>query len=137
MYPACKICVSSRRKGYQSPNHKENDRKYRNSTRAELYKKNPQYYLWYIAKKRAEKQGHEFSIKPEDIIVHEFCPIIGSKLDVLTNNIETGMSLDRVDNRRGYIPGNVHAISRRGNLRKSDLSIQEVKNLLKYMEDNS
>jgi len=110
------------------------NKKWYRGTRAKAYRKNPKKYLWDVAKKRAQRFGVEFTITPEDIVVHSVCPITQQPVAIFTNKISTSMSLDRVDNSKGYVPGNVHAISRRANLRKSDLTKQEVRNLLQYME---
>jgi hypothetical protein len=102
--------------------------------RREKYKKDPLYYLWYIAKKRAKKKNIRFNIQPEDIIFTGWCPITGEKLDVLTNKLRNSISLDRKDNTKGYEKGNVFAISRWANLRKSDMSIHDLLNIIEYME---
>lgn len=132
--PDCISCSKGTRKGYRSPNHALNNRKYDRGKRAELYKKNPLYYLWYLAKKRASQKGLDFNIEPSDIIFTGYCPITGEKLDIGTNKLDTSISLDRVDNSKGYIKGNVVAISRWANLRKSDMSWQDLSNIMNYME---
>lgn len=137
LYPSCRDCVNQQKKGYRAPNHLVNNRRYERTTRRDQYRADPKKYLWAVAKSRAKKFGVEFTIKPSDIVLYTTCPVTGEELDCITNNIRTGMSLDRIDNSRGYIPGNVAIISRRANLRKSDLTIGEVKNLLKYMENSS
>jgi hypothetical protein len=45
------------------------------------------------------------------------------------------MSLDRVDNDKGYITGNVRVISRKANLMKSSLTIDILKKLIKYINN--
>jgi hypothetical protein len=43
-------------------------------------------------------------------------------------------SVDRIDNARGYVAGNVCIISQRANLLKKDATVDEVRSLLRYME---
>jgi hypothetical protein len=45
------------------------------------------------------------------------------------------MSLDRVDNTKGYIPGNVRVISRKANLMKSSLTLDVLEKLIKYIKN--
>lgn len=87
----------------------------------------PERYILSAAKARAKKRGHEFNIELEDIIVPEFCPILGIKLQY-NKGTQAGDSpaLDRLDNNKGYIKGNVHIISVRANRLKGDCSLEEM-----------
>lgn len=44
------------------------------------------------------------------------------------------MSLDRVDNNLGYIPGNIRVISRKANLLKSSLTLDVLEKLIQYIK---
>lgn len=44
-------------------------------------------------------------------------------------------SLDRKDNSKGYVPGNVFIISHRVNTLKGSISLEELRALLKYMKE--
>ena len=80
------------------------------------------------AKNRAKKEGIQFNIELEDIIIPEFCPLLGIKLS-LTNdnsNIDNSPSLDKIIPSRGYTKGNVMVISHRANTIKSNASIDEI-----------
>lgn len=80
------------------------------------------------ARRRAEKQGWEFSITESDFEIPPVCPIYGIELDQYAagvNNPHTP-SLDRIDSTKGYIPGNVPVISLRANKHKSDASRDEL-----------
>lgn len=120
----------------QKIDHNRRNRKYYSSTRAYQYKKNPILYLYRVAKKRASKFNVPFSIAVEDIPVNTHCPIFGTELSVLTNSMNTGMSLDRIDNDKGYIPGNVAIISRKANRLKADGSVEQFEKIIQYMKDN-
>lgn len=108
--------------------------KYNKTTRKDKYLKDPALYLWQTAKARAKVTNQEFTIDVSDIIIPEVCPVLKIPLNVLTNNTH-GASLDRVDNSKGYIKGNVAVISRRANLYKSNMTIDILKSLLNYMEN--
>lgn len=99
------------------------------------FTENPRHYLWYVARTRARKYGVEFSIKEEDIVIPEYCPILDTKLTKGNGYLPNAMSLDRVDNDKGYIPGNVRVISRRANLMKSSLTIDILEKLIKYINN--
>jgi repressor of nif and glnA expression len=44
-------------------------------------------------------------------------------------------TLDRICNGRGYVKGNVRVISWRANSLKRDANIEEIRSILKYMEN--
>jgi hypothetical protein len=90
-------------------------------------------YLYRIAKKRARQANLEFTITPQDVGTPDTCPVLGIPLyfsDVRTDNTP---SLDRVDNTKGYTPGNVQVISWLANRLKQDLSIQNIRSLYQYL----
>ena len=132
--PYCKPCINEKRRGYRSPNANVNNRKWKTTTRAEKYKRNPRKYLWDTAKVRAKKNGTPFTITVDDIPNTKICPITYRYMNVLENDSEDGMSLDRIDNTKGYVPGNVWIISRKANRLKSDGDIKMFKRILEYME---
>jgi hypothetical protein len=78
-------------------------------------------------KSRAKKMGIEFDISAKDIEITEFCPLLGVKLEfsgVPWN--PNGLSVDRIDPKKGYIKGNVWIISYRANRIKNDASLEEL-----------
>lgn len=85
--------------------------------------------------KRARKRGMEVNITLEDIVIPEFCPVLGLKL---TRNIgqKTGgrnsPSLDRIDNTRGYVKGNVIVVSLRANRLKNDATVEELQKIVDF-----
>jgi len=137
--PECKKCIKIKREDYRASyklKHNENNRAYYRR-RAEDYTLNPSVYLYTIARKRASKFNVEFSITEEDVKVPEICPITGVKMEVYINSAKQSYlyaaSLDRVDNTKGSIPGNVRVISRKANMMKRDLTIDIAEKLLRYM----
>lgn len=92
------------------------------------------------ARRNVKKTGHEHSIVAEDLIpLPTHCPIFGIKLTYGGTGypVASSASIDRVDNSKGYIPGNVQVISNRANSLKRDATISDVENLLAYMKECS
>jgi len=104
------------------------------SSRKIRFTNDPQHYLWYVASTRSRQNGIEFTIVKEDIIIPDICPILGCKLTKGNGYLPNAMSLDRIDNARGYVPGNVRVISRKANLMKSDLTMDILEKLIKYIK---
>jgi len=114
---------------------KEQSKTWYQGIRKKNFTANPRHYLWYVAKVRAKQKGVEFTITEEDIIIPEYCPILQMKLTTGGDGYrQDAMSLDRVDNSKGYIPGNVRIISRWANLKKSSMTIEELERIIKYMK---
>jgi hypothetical protein len=96
---------------------------------------NQEANLWYNARTRAKKLGILFNIDVSDIRIPNYCPVLGLELKkgngVVANN---SPSLDRVIPELGYVKGNVEVISMRANRLKNDATLEEMRNLLKYLE---
>ena len=110
------------------------DEEYRQRVRA----KNASYYqrmdiailMVQRARKRARAAGLECSITNNDFEIPEYCPILGIKLERGAG--PASPSLDRIDNSRGYVPGNIQVVSRRANTMKSDASSKELAAFVRY-----
>lgn len=91
------------------------------------HKSNPERHMLQQAKRRAIRNNLEFSITLEDVIIPSMCPVLGINLFVAggiwTDNSPT---LDRIDNNKGYIKGNVIVVSWRANRLKGDATIPEL-----------
>jgi hypothetical protein len=105
------------------------------SVRKKKFIENPQHYLWYVARTRARKYKTEFNIEESDIIIPIYCPILNCKLEKGDGYLPNAMSLDRVDNNKGYIKGNIRVISRKANLLKSSLTLEVLENIIKYIKN--
>ncbi len=86
----------------------------------------------------AKNSGRECTISLDDIVIPEFCPVLGIRLMTKcmkrgTTSLDAAPSLDRRDNSRGYVPGNVFVISQRANRLKSDASPEELRRLWMYV----
>lgn len=83
-------------------------------------------------KKKARKNGREFSIKWEDLEHPTRCPILGIELDYLgVGEYGSQPSMDRIDNSLGYIPGNVWIISMKANTIKKQKDLEQLLQELK------
>ena len=96
--------------------------------------KNPSRYLHNQAKHRARKRNIYFDIQPEDIVIPEYCPVLGIPL-IMGRGVEVGPtynspSVDRIDPKKGYTADNVRVISWRANTLKSDASLKELQVLV-------
>lgn len=139
----CRKCCSEKSKLRYVDRVAANKRNqvYYYGTSAISYRADPRKWLFNAAKKRAKKRGLEFSITLDDIVFPQTCPIFNTPLDILIQDRKASYlnaaSLDRIDNSKGYIKGNVSVISRKANRVKSDLSVDQIKSLLQYMTRES
>ena len=94
------------------------------------------------AKSRTQKLGQEFTLEEKDIKVNTHCPYLGIEL-VVSDNVRSNESpsLDRIDNKKGYIKGNVEMISNLANTMKGCATKEQLmmfaKEILKRYEHNS
>lgn len=108
------------KRGYLSPTCK--------GCEAERYKKRYRTkegrakQLLITSKRNAAKKGRDFEITLEDIKIPEICPYLDIPLTYEEGNRSNSTpSLDRIDNTKGYVKGNVQVISWKANRLKSDL----------------
>lgn len=84
------------------------------------------------ARSRAKGKGLECTITVDDIILPEKCPILEVPLrpgDAY--DYDFSYSLDRIDNSKGYIPGNVMVISNLANKMKNCATKEQLKTFIK------
>lgn len=91
--------------------------------------------VWRKAKLRAEKKGVEFSITKEDVLAlrNDVCPVLGIPMNGALG-MDNAPTIDRIDNSKGYVLGNIQVISFRANYIKGNASLEELKQLVKYLE---
>mgnify|MGYP003680884614 FL=1 len=89
-------------------------------------------------KSRCKAKGIPFDLDVTDVIPPEVCPVLGIKL-VLHNQgrgyHSDSASVDRIDPTKGYTKGNVRVISARANLLKNDATSDELRLVLKDLEE--
>lgn len=99
----------------------------------------PEWKMHQRAKIRAKKYGREFNLEVSDIVIPEVCPVLGVPL--VQHRGRSGAfadspSLDRIDNNKGYVKGNVRVVSQRANQMKGDASREELIAFARWVLDN-
>lgn len=89
---------------------------------------NPARHLLHLAKRRAKRDGREFTLTLADITpLPSHCPVLGIPLGSGAASFAGGnYTLDRIDNDRGYTPDNVVVVSARANILKRDATPDEL-----------
>jgi hypothetical protein len=90
---------------------------------------------FFTRKRQNSKQKKwEFSIQMSDLEWPTHCPILGVELDWFAEyRKENSPSIDRINPKEGYIPGNVQIISWRANRIKNDGTAEEHQKIADYM----
>lgn len=105
-----------------------------------LRETSPEVFLLSGAKTRASKRGLEFDLVLEDIKVPAVCPLLEIPLVIGQGKVAPGSpSLDRIDNGKGYVKGNVWVISYQANSMKNNSSAEELRafctNVLRHLDE--
>ena len=102
----------------------------------------PEYKLWLSVRNNAKERGRECTIKPQEIVIPEKCPVLGIPLTPSLPGRQasnghgfkdTLPSVDRIDSDKGYITGNVQVISWKANRLKSNNTVETLELILNYM----
>lgn len=94
-----------------------------------------QKHLISASRCRAKKAGIEHTITWHDVHWPTRCPVLGIELNYSGGqgaHQPNTASLDRWDNDKGYVPGNVRVISLRANVLKKDGTWQELLAVAQY-----
>jgi hypothetical protein len=88
-------------------------------------------------RKRAIDAKLDFNLTTKDLKIPTHCPVLGIPLKLFTGGPAgrrnfNGPSVDRIDNSKGYIRGNVIVVSNRANILKSDATIEELIAIAKF-----
>ncbi len=95
---------------------------------------NPKMVMLTGAKRRAKKFNLDFNINTGDIIIPKVCPVLGIPLFIGNGKIcDNSPTLDRIDNTKGYVKGNVMVISFKANSLKKNGTAQEHLAIANYM----
>lgn len=89
----------------------------------------PEKKLRRWAQKRAKEKGLEFNIEAEDVIIPDKCPLLGIPLrtDIKKGEPRTNIAtIDRIDNKKGYVKGNIQVISHLANTMKSNATPEQL-----------
>lgn len=100
--------------------------------------RNPRAHLVIDARARAKRYGLPGTITTAEIEWVTHCPVFGIELFYgrTKGNGQrwNSATLDRKDNTKGYVPGNVFVISHRANRLKQDATIEQLEQILAYMK---
>ena len=94
------------------------------------------------ARDRARSLGRDFAITAADILpLPESCPVLSVRLDYSLKGAgcmkPNSPSIDRKDNSKGYVPGNVWVISYRANTLKKGRTVNELLALVAKEESHA
>lgn len=118
--PICKTCSAEKAK-------KERDRRKNN------WKYKPALSMLNNSKQRAKAKGIEHTLTINDIIIPDYCPVLGIKLETGDRKKHwNAPSIDRVDNTKGYVKDNILIMSVRANMIKKDATIEELVQIGKF-----
>lgn len=109
-----------------------------NTWMREHYRKDPVWSMLRRAKTRAKKDGFDFDLTAEDLSPLPLtCPILGVTLRISEVTQDAcAYSLDRIDNSKGYVRGNVAVMSYKANRLKNDGSAEEHEAIAAWMRKN-
>jgi len=97
------------------------------------YRINAESRLWSAAKSRAKKYDLDFDISKEDIIIPEYCPVLGLKLIVGDKYAhDESPSLDRIIPSKGYVKGNIIVVSHKANSIKNNATIEDMRKVYEF-----
>lgn len=124
-----KVC-----KGCHKKEWSDTSPKYRDKRRAWIVKT----YVWRLvcqAKLRSAKEGFGFDLEKDDLILPEYCPVLGIRLVIAPGKpADASPTLDRKNPSLGYVKGNVYVISWLANRLKSNCEDPEVfEKIAKYL----
>ena len=99
--------------------------------------RNPKKRLLQAARNRAKNKNLPFNLTEIDIIIPEFCPVLGIKIDCgLSKRAPNSPSMDRFKPHLGYVPKNINIISYKANQIKNDGTAEEHEMIAKWMRKN-
>ena len=90
------------------------------------------------ARQRARRKGLDYDLTPEDILpLPTHCPVFGFELEPNNGHQNPkSYSLDRIDNSKGYVRGNVVVMSYLANRLKNDGTAAQHRRIAEWMEEN-
>jgi hypothetical protein len=126
---SCLVCNTEGLKPYR-----ERNKEALVETRRQWDKKNPIKAMLQRARRRARDMNIEFNLTAKDIVIPDICPALGIKLLRGNSDQDSSPSLDRIDNDKGYVVGNIVVVSFRANRMKSNSTVGELKRLVEFYE---
>jgi len=132
----------------------EGNREKECAARRDRYKANPDYYLETTRKQRvqnpkrsifaslkskAKTRNLEFTLDIDDIIIPERCPVFNVPLiyNIGKGQSPYSISIDRIDNTKGYVKGNIQVVSKKANAMKQDATQEELLQFARWVLNES
>ena len=110
--------VKARGKAYREE-AKDEIQKWRDDNKDKLY--------FLSLKSRAKKKGLDFNLDEQDVLGVTLCPVLGFPLVRSVGKPSwNSPSLDRIDNTKGYVKGNVQIMSYLANSMKRDATNEQL-----------
>lgn len=127
------------KESYISRNGEQAWKDYQRQKKLRRQDKNPVRAMLIDSRHSAKKRGIEFSIDVynTDLQIPDVCPVLGIPLFRMRGKRGGGAnspSVDRIDNSKGYVDGNVQIISFRANSLKADATIEELERVVEHMK---
>lgn len=108
-------------------------RAYYQRTKVKRIKEN----LYSKVKSRSKRYDIPFNLELSDIIIPDVCPLLGIPITQGEGkHYDNSPSIDRLIPNLGYTKGNIWIISNRANRIKSDATLEELKLLVKNLEES-
>lgn len=134
----CRCKLEKARKQFaRARTNKEGLQAWCNACRQQQNLADPRKQMVVNARRRARERNLEFNLVIEDFEIPDICPVLNIPLKVQTKQSVNSPSLDRIDSTKGYVKGNVEVISWRANDIKSNATILELEQILKYMKEHT
>lgn len=133
LFRSCKECLKKRRKESVEAHRRKSSSEYQK----DYNMRHPERYILSHIKSNAKIKGTEFSLTIEDIVIPEYCPILGVKLSPTGSSKHDlyAPSVDRIDNSKGYIKGNIQIVSRKANIMKNCATNEELLRFSQYFNN--
>lgn len=149
--PECKECKKKAEAEYRANNleairararelyYKNRDKELTNMKKYRKTLKETNYFKYFIMNKKKAMLRAGIPWDLDEGYLRELftgvCPVFGCTIHIEGVRYDYKAELDRLVPSKGYVKGNVRWISSRANRLKSDASIDELKKILKYMEE--
>ena len=102
-------------------------------------RRHPLRAMYQRSKSNAKQRKLEFTLTLEDLTWPTHCPILGIELvyerDKKEPHRDNYPTIDRWDNSKGYVSGNVFVISWRANRMKWHSTVEELEAIVQYMRE--
>lgn len=94
------------------------------------------------AKRRAAIKRLPFNLELSDIVIPEFCPVLGIRMAIAGGELDTAVfggqpnspSIDRIVPALGYVKNNIAVISWRANQLKNNATLEELEAIVQWLK---